>query len=132
MVSFENGRFILRRRQQPSPQHRLLLRLFPTIKIVIFAAIVIIWGYLISKATDTVVDQDMLRASRDADIPTVVEADRRVVDTPKNQLLKHREEDDDRDKSAPLQHVLHTFEADQNIEGRGEDEEKSGSKEEVG
>ena len=129
MVSFENGRFILRRRQQPSPQHRLLLRLFPTIKIVIFAAIVIIWGYLISKATDTVVDQDMLRASRDADIPTVVEADRSVVDTPKNQLLQHRQEDD-HDKSAPLQHVLHTFEADQNIEGRGEDEEKNSSKEE--
>jgi hypothetical protein len=129
MVSFENGRFILRRRQQPSPQHRLLLRLFPTMKIVIFVAIVIIWGYLINKATDAVVDQDMLRASRDADIPTVVEADRSVVDTPKNQVLQYRQEDDDHDKSAPLQHVLHTFEADQNIEGRGEDEEKNGSKE---
>ena len=90
-------------------------------KIVIFAAIVIIWGYLISKATDTVVDQDMLRASRDADIPTVVEE--------QNQLLQHRQEDVDHDKSAPLHHVLQTFEADQNIEGRGEDEEKSGSKE---
>lgn len=89
-------------------------------KIVIFAAIVIIWGYLISKATDTVVDQDMLRASRDADIPTVVEADRRVVDdTPKT---------DDHEKSAPV-HALHTFEADQNnIERAGEDEENSGSK----
>lgn len=133
MVSFENGRFILRRRQQPSPQHRLLgvLRIFPTMKIIIFAAIVIIWGYLISKATDTVADQDMLRASRDADIPTVVEeADRRVVDAPNNQLLQHQQEDVDHDKSAPLQHVLQTFEADQNnIEGGGEDEKNNGSKE---
>ncbi len=101
-------------------------------KIIIFAAIVLIWGYLISKARDTVVDQDMLRASRDADIPTVVEADRRVVDTPKNQLLQHRQEDDGRDKSAPLQHVLHTFEADQNIEEAGESIDELENNEEEG
>lgn len=97
MVSFENGRFILRRRQQPSTQIRLL-RLFPSAKIALVAVILLIWGHLIRRASETSVDHDMLRAARDADIPSVVDGGER------KQRMK-----DEQPPSLPV-HVLHTFE----------------------
>eukprot|EP00985_Skeletonema_marinoi_P035547 scaffold46886_cov350-Skeletonema_marinoi.AAC.1 len=72
MVSFENGRFILRRRQQPSAQIRLL-RFFPPAKIALIAVILLMWGHLVRRASEASVDHDMLRAAQDADIPTVVD-----------------------------------------------------------
>jgi len=95
MVSFENGRFILRRRQQPSTQIRLL-RLFPTAKVALVAVILLIWGHLVRRASETSVDHDMLRAARDANIPSVVDGGER------KQRMK--------DEQPPSSHVLHTFE----------------------
>ena len=108
MVEFQNGRFILRRRQQPA-QSRLLLRFFPTAKLALFAVIVLMWGYLINKATNNVDDHDMLRASRDADIPTVVEKER--VDVMKNHQWQQPQRDDDETPTKP-KHVLNTFQVD--------------------
>eukprot|EP00984_Skeletonema_dohrnii_P032531 scaffold26870_cov93-Skeletonema_dohrnii-CCMP3373.AAC.1 len=116
MVSFENGRFILRRRQQPSAQIRLL-RFFPLAKIALIAVILLMWGHLVRRASEASVDHDMLRAARDADIPTVVdggEREQRLTD------------DHDRDQPPPSLHVLHTFEVGDINEG-GEDEEENHS-----
>jgi len=107
MVSLENGRFILRRREQPSAKRRLLLRLFPTAKIVLFAAILLLWGYLVWRASEASVDHDMLRASRDADIiPTLVDGERGQQQ---------------RDDQPPPEHVLNTFEVDDENEEKEEE-----------
>mmetsp|Transcript_1550 Transcript_1550/g.2635 ORF Transcript_1550/g.2635 Transcript_1550/m.2635 type:complete len:450 (-) Transcript_1550:11-1360(-) len=98
MVSFENGRFILRRRQQPSAQIRLH-RLFPKAKVAIIAAILFLWVHLVRRSSKASVDHDMLRAARDADIPTVVEGG-------------EREERLNNVEQPPSSHVLHTFEVD--------------------
>jgi hypothetical protein len=112
MVSLENGRFILRRRQQPSAQSRLLRRLFPTAKIVVLASILLLWGYLVRRASEASVDHDMLRASRDADIiPTF------TVDGERGRQQQ-------RDDQPPPLHVLNTFEVDdKNNEGAGDGEQ---------
>ena len=111
MVSFENGRFILRRRQQPSTQIRLL-RLFPTAKIALVAVILLIWGHLVRKASETSVDHDMLRAARDADIPSVVDGEER------KQRMNNAQ--------PPSLHVLHTFEnVDKTHEGSDDAEENN-------
>ncbi len=112
MVSFENGRFILRRRQQPSTQIRLL-RLFPTAKIVLVAVILFIWGHLVRRASESSVDHDMLRAARDANIPSVVDGGER------KQRMK--------DEQPPSLHVLHTFEDVDKHEGSDEAEENNSS-----
>ena len=100
MVSFENGRFILRRRQQPSA-HIRLHRLFPRAKIALISAILFIWLHLVQRASKASVDHDMLRAARDADIPTVVDGGERgprLKDVEQQPLL-------------PM-NVLQTFEVD--------------------
>lgn len=117
MVSLENGRFILRRRQQPSAQSRLLLRLFPTARAALLAAILLLWGYLVRRASDTSVDHDMLRASRDADIPVLVDGER-----------EHQRQRDD--QHPPPLHVLHIFEVDDNKNEGGDDEKNYSQKDE--
>ena len=114
MVSLENGRFILRRRQQPSTQTRLL-RLFPRArKIALIAVILMLWSHFIRRASETSIDHEMLRATREADVITVMDDERDV------------QRRDDLPDSFHM-NVLHTFnEVDDtnnnNNEGGDEDE----------